>query len=42
MSNETSESGGGPTPGERETSEFVEAMTRTLDQWKARIDELKV
>lgn len=25
-----------------ETSEFVNSMTGTLDQWKARIDELKV
>jgi len=27
---------------EQETSEFVDSMTGTVDQWKARIDELKV
>ena len=27
---------------EPETSEFVKSMTGTVDQWKARIDELKV
>ena len=27
---------------EQETTEFVDAMTGTLDQWRARIDELKV
>ena len=42
MSNVPLESGSAPSSEERERSELVEAMTGTLDQWKARIDELKV
>src|SRR5271165_3802827 len=30
-----------PAP-ERDTSQVVDSLTGTLDQWKARIDELKV
>jgi len=41
MSNAPSE-GGGRTAGEQEKSQLVDSMTGTLDQWKARIDELKV
>jgi len=41
MSNAPSE-GGGRTAEEQEKSQLVDSMTGTLDQWKARIDELKV
>jgi len=41
MSNATADPGGAATAQEQK-SEVVDAMTGTLDQWKARIDELKV
>ncbi len=41
MSNASSE-GGGRTAEGQEKSQLVDSMTGTLDQWKARIDELKV
>jgi len=42
MSNVTADPGGAGTAQEQQKSEVVDSMTGTLDQWKARIDELKV
>jgi hypothetical protein len=42
MSNVTGDPGGTTTAQEHQMSEVVDSMTGTLDQWKARIDELKV
>ena len=41
MSNTTPDSGGDAARPE-EKSQLLEAMTGTLDQWRSRIDELKV
>ena len=38
----TAEPGGAASAPEQQKSEVVDSMTGTLDQWKARIDELKV
>jgi hypothetical protein len=42
MSKATAGGGDAGTTGEEETSEVVESLTSLVDQWKARIDELKV
>ncbi len=42
MSNVTADPGGTAAAPEQQKSEVVDSMTGTVDQWKARIDELKV
>lgn len=42
MSNVTAGSGATSSAQEQEKAEVVDSMNGTLDQWKARIDELKV
>jgi len=42
MSNVTADPGGTVTAPEQQKLEVVDSMTGTVDQWKARIDELKV
>ncbi|MDR3650585.1 MAG: hypothetical protein P4L20_15955 [Acidimicrobiales bacterium] len=42
MSNVTADPGGTATAPEQQKLEVVDSMTGTVDQWKARIDELKV
>lgn len=42
MSNVTADSGATSSAQEQKKAEVVDSMNGTLDQWKARIDELKV
>ncbi len=38
----TTPDAGGDTARQKQKTELVESMTRTLDQWRSRIDELKL
>jgi len=42
MSNVTADPSGAESAQEQKKEEVVDSMTGTVDQWKARIDELKV